>query len=408
MIKLLFSYAIIFFVSVFVFRPVLAVPKTNPDISVNVLLLGTKSFKGKEHKEKQKSHSKRHEEGNKDLATPFSFTPLPTISRPKKPEEHENHMEHAGHGDHEDHTEHTRHRETEGTKETEEEHKHGLNDGFSVQEVEIYFKSNIDPYWTGNVSLGISQHGGDFDLDLEEAFVESLFIPSLTVRAGKFYAFLGRHNNLHTHYYPFIDPPLINQTLFGFHGWNGSGASLAYLSPLPWYCELIGQGFYSHSKEKMSGVFFFKNLWDLSDRSTLELDLSYGMGVKNYKHLYNAALVWKWKNLESAKNHSIAWTTELTQALEDGSAKGVGGLNSYIQWQFLKNWWLEGRAEYIGRPKLDSVDEQKYSLLLAFAATEYSAVRLQYSAGKEGNGDWGHSVLIQSNMSLGTHPAHLY
>ena len=381
MIKFLFSGLIIFLGSLFIFKPVIAVPKTNPDISVNVLLLGKQSFRKKEGRGQHKVE--HHEEGNKDLATPSSFTP--SVFRLGKPEEN---------GDHEEYG---------------EEQNHNLEDGFSVQEVEIYFKSNIDPYWTGNVSLGIAQHGGDFDLDLEEAFVESLFIPKLTVRVGKFYAFLGRHNNLHTHYYPFIDPPLINQTLFGFHGWNGSGTSLAYLSPLPWYCELIGQGFYSHSKEeKLSGVLFFKNLWDLSDQSTLELDLSYGTGIKDYKHLYNAALVWKWKALESAKSHSIAWTTELTQALEDASSEGVGGLSSYIQWQFLKNWWLEGRAEYIGRPKFDSVNVQKYSFLLAFTATEYSVVRLQYFANREEDGNWDHGVFIQSNMSLGTHPSHRY
>ena len=354
------SILTIFLISLSTFQTARAVPKTNPDISVNVLLLGRQSFKEKEHKENTE-HEEEHEE------------------------EHEAHEEHnTGHA-------------------------HNLNDGFSIQEVEFYFKSNIDPYWTGNVSLGISQHENRFDLDLEEAFVESLFIPNLTLRAGKFYAFFGRHNNLHTHHYPFIDPPLINQTLFGSHGWNGSGASLAYLSPLPWYSELIAQAFYSHVKQKkISGILFFKNLWDLNDRSTLELDLSYGTKIKNYEHLYNASLVWKWKNLESAKNHSIAWTTELTQALENTSPENVGGLSSYIQWQFLKNWWLEGRAEYTGRPYFNSIKNQKYSLLLAFTATEYSAIRLQYSGIRKDHEGWEHGVAIQSNMSLGTHPAHLY
>ena len=183
---------------------------------------------------------------------------------------------------------------------------------------------------------------------------------------------------------------------------------MAYLSPLPWYSEIIAQGFYSHSeKENLSGVLFFKNLWDLNDQSTLELDLSYGSGIKNYKHLYNAALVWKWNAPGNTKTRSVAWTTELTQAFEDSHSKGVGGVSSYIQWQALKNWWLEGRAEYIG-PKLNSIDIQKYSLLVALTATEYSAIRLQYSASQEKEGHWSHSVFLQSNMSLGTHPAHLY
>lgn len=357
--RLLFFSLVFFSASAFVLNQAVAVPETNPDISVNLLLLGKKSFSAEEHDEE----NNQKEEGHEEEA------------------EHEEHKTSS--------------------------HTHSAEEGVSIQEVEFYFKSNIDPYWSGDISVGLSQHEGGFELDVEEAFVESLFIPSLAVRAGKFYALLGRHNNLHTHYYPFIDPPLINQTLFGFHGWNGTGASLAYLSPLPWYVELVAQGFYSHSnKEKFSGILFLKNLWDLSDSSTLELNMSYGTGVKSFEHLYNAALVWKWKALESQR--SLAWTTEVFQAVGDSSSENVGGLSSYVQWQFSKQWWLEGRAEYLPNSHWDDLKTQKYSVLWAYVLTEYSAIRLQYDAMEKDHGKWGHGVSIQTNMSLGTHPAHLY
>ena len=355
--KYLFFGVLLFSVSLFTLCSAMAVPKTNPDIGVNILLLGKKSFSGEKHTEE---HGENHEE-----------------------EVHED----------EDHG--------------AENHAHNIEDGFSVQEVEIYFKSNIDPYWSGNVFLGVSQHGSDFQLDLEEVFVESLFIPNVTIRAGKFYAFLGRHNNLHTHYYPFIDPPLINQTLFGAHGWSETGVSLAYLSPLPWYAELIAQGFYSHNeKEKLSGILFLKNLWDLNSNLTLELNMSYGIWVKNFKHLYDVSLVWKWKALDSMS--SLAWTTEALQAIADSDSENIGGLNSYIQWQFLKRWWLEGRAEYLSYPNWNNLKTQKYSFLLAFVTTEYSAIRLQYDVMQNDHKEWGHGVAVQASMSLGTHPAHLY
>ena len=390
-------FNIIFFsILVFFFNSAFAIKKMNPDISVNVLLLGKKTSSKEGHKE-----TARKGKGEADKTKgQRAFT------------------HHAGH----DHG----------------EEDHHSNEGFSVQEVEFYFKSNIDPYWTGNVSLGIAQHGRDFELDLEEAYVESLFMPSLTLKAGKFYAFIGRHNILHTHYYPFIDPPLVNQNLFGFHGWSNSGISLAYLTPLPWYSEVIVQAFYKYEKEEdkpslfqhisllrrtseaserkpfagiagIAGIVFFKNFWDLNDTSTLELDLTYGAGVKTFKHLYNAALVWKWKTLESAKQQSLSWTTEWMQVLGDASSENkTGGVGSYIQWQFLKNWWLEGRAEYLSLNEWKDIETQKYSVLISFAATEYSAVRLQYDTKKSHQGEWEHSVAIQSNMSLGAHPAHLY
>ena len=156
------------FISFLVFIPdsVMAASKTNPDISVNVLLLGKKSFSKDKHEEEE-----TYKELLKNRAKHFSRT-------------------------------------LKGNKESpsasEDSHLHKLNEGFSLQEVEIYFKSNIDPYWVGNVSLGIAPHGNHVDIDLEEAYVESLFIPDWTFRAGKFYAFLGRHNNFHTRHYPFI------------------------------------------------------------------------------------------------------------------------------------------------------------------------------------------------------------
>ena len=129
----------------FLVNSAFAVPKTNPDISVNILLLGKKNLSEENHKEE---------------------------------EEHEKHEESDHDGEHEN--------------QTREHQRHGLNEGFSIQEVEVYFKSNIDPYWSGNVSLGLSQHKSEFEIDLEEAYIESLFIPSLTLKAGKFYAFFWK------------------------------------------------------------------------------------------------------------------------------------------------------------------------------------------------------------------------
>ena len=357
-IKFLICFTFILMIS-----PSLAVVKMNPDISLNLLLLGKKNFP---------------EEGG-----------------------HEEHEEHDGHETHEEEHHHEEHHP--------EEHNHS-GDGFSVQELELYFKSNIDPYWSGQASIGISQHGREFELELEEAFIESLFIPNVTLRAGRFYAFLGRHNHLHTHYYPFIDPPLVNQEVFGFHGWGSSGVSLAYLTPLKWYSEIILQGFYKEEEseenhEKIAGLLYFKNFWDLKSNLSLELDLSYGTGIQDFEHLFDIALVWKWESLESSKPRSVFWTTEWLKATGDHSAEGI---SSYVQWKFLKNWWLEGRTEYLLEGGWSEIEKQKHSALVSFAPTEYSSVRLQYDLQKSHDEKWIHGVAIQTNVSLGVHPAHLY
>ena len=344
----------------------LAVVKMNPDMSLNLLLLGKKSFPDhEEHKEENSSHQEHEEENGS----------------------HQEHNE-----EHEDESH-------------QEEHSHS-GDGFSVQELELYFKSNIDPYWSGQASLGIFQHERSFELELEEAFIESLFIPDVTLKAGKFYAFIGRHNHLHSHYYPFIDPPLVNQEVFGFHGWSGSGLSLAYLTPLKWYSEIILQAFYKE-ESALAGLLYFKNFWDIKSNLTLELDLSYGAGIQDFEHLFDIAMVWKWESLQSSKPRKVFWTTEWLKAIGDHSSDKEG-ISSYAQWQFLKNWWLEARTEYLLDKSWSEIEKQKHSILFSFAPTEYSSVRLQYDIQKSHNEEWVHGVAVQTNVSLGVHPAHLY
>ena len=351
---------------------------------------------------------------------------------------------------------------------------------FSIQEAEFYFKSNIDPYWSGNLSLGAHYHEGHFEWDLEEAFIETLFIPQFTARSGKFYGLLGKHNDLHTHNYPFIDPPLINQTLFGKHGFGGYGFSGAWLAPLPWYTDATAQWFYTQDVKDISGILSLKSLWDIQDHSTLELALSYGKGIESLKKVYSASLTYKWKPLNESKKRSLIWTAEFLQGEADpekqekakdqvktavrqeiqarsiqniwgrlqsrrggehsghgnsnhgdsnpghsdgrsGHAHGEispnedfhipsswGGFSSDIQWQFLSSWRLQGRAEWLAPLKWNEISAQKYSLLLAFAPTEYSAIRLQYYTKKIKGGGWGHGLAIQRNVSMGAHPAHKY
>ena len=322
---------------------------------------------------------------------------------------------------------------------------------FSIQEAELYFQSNIDPYWTGSLYLGAHYHEGHFDWDLEEAFIETLFIPQLTARLGKFYGRLGRHNELHTHHYPFIDPPLINERLLGGHGWSGYGLSASWLIPLPYFAEMTAQGFYQAEKAKGqgagSGSLSLKNFWEIRDHSTLELALFYGTKINGLKNIRGASLTYKWKPLDTAKKRSLTWTAELLQgeaakqskakqpaaaALAERNRRAIlsrfaplghsghgggqsgripesqGGLSMAVEWRLLNSWRLQGRAEWLAPPRWNKINMQKYSALLGFARTEYSMFRLQYYGQKARGGGWTQGLALQSSVSMGPHPAHKY
>ena len=294
--------------------------------------------------------------------------------------------------------------------------------GFQLQELEARFTSNIDAYFRGDVTLAVEREDGEFIVEPEEVFVETLSLPGLTIKSGKFYALLGRHNHLHTHSFPFIDKPLTNETILGEEGLNETGLAVSYLAPTPWYFEIVGQGFSatnetlfnSPSQDDVAGVLFIKNLWDLSDASTFEFDLGYGNGKNSFDgttHLYNASMTYKWRPIEKSVSRSFSWTAEFLQSYREKAVEDVkvGGISSWAQWQFARRWWLQGRGEYLGLPKQDPGADRKYSALVGFVPTEYSSLRLQYDHINQDFEEKNERRLsLQLNVSLGTHPAHSY
>src|SRR3989338_178378 len=105
------------------------------------------------------------------------------------------------------------------------------HNGFSLQEAELQFSADVDTYLKAVALFSVKQESGEagFGIDPEEVYVESISLPGVTVRAGKFKLAMGKHNQLHAHAFPFIDAPLIHQQLLGDEGLNEPGAAAAVL-----------------------------------------------------------------------------------------------------------------------------------------------------------------------------------
>ena len=299
------------------------------------------------------------------------------------------------------------------------------SNGFLFQEAELRFAANIDAYFRGDFILAVEKEDGEFIVEPEEAFVETLSLTDLTVRLGKFYAFWGRHNQLHTHAFPFVDAPLTSSVILGEEGLNDLGISLAYLLPAPWYMEIVLQAFSaenvglfdSESQNDVAGIYFLKNLWDLSGDSTLELDLSYGNGRNvnlEPNHIYNVTLSYKWRPVVKSIYHSFSWNTEFTRAekLVDETGTNLGrtiALSTWVQYQMAQRWWIQARLESVELQDLAIDSLNKYSALVGFIPTEYSGLRLQYDSIDDPNAaEKEQRVTLQLNVSMGVHPAHSY
>ena len=306
------------------------------------------------------------------------------------------------------------------------------HNGMQLQEAEVQFFSDVDPYFTANALFSISKKTGstDFGIDPEEVYAETTSIPVVTFKLGKFKAAFGKHNTLHTHAFPFIDAPLINQDLFTDEGLNEAGVSASILVPTPWFTELtlqgLGTGNETFLKSSNAGdiaqLVNLRNLWDLSNSTTVEWAL-YGIrGASAFSansNAYGTDLILKWRPEEGGKYHALVFANEYINALVSQAGlvnaasftrERLGGLASWLQYQFAERWWIQGRGEYEGIPHSAAFAiKRKQSALLGFNFSEFSAFRLQGDHQlTDGGSPHEYRIALQWNITIGAHPAHSY
>jgi hypothetical protein len=308
--------------------------------------------------------------------------------------------------------------EDEHAHEEDHAHAHGLPEatGMSVQEVEVRFSAIIDAYLKGDFTLAIPGAEG---LEVEEAVLTTIGLPNVTLTAGKLYAQIGKHNALHTHAFPFLDPPIANQRILGGEGLNEVGVGASFLLPSSWYSEftvqvLNGDNALFASPDGSDFVYAgrWTNLWDVNDATTVELGGSYAAGRNEHgelSQLLGGDLTLKWRPLRRSRDRAFVFQTEYLQArLRDEHETGkVGGLYALARAQVSRRWWLQARYDRFGMPKLEAKRQHRFSGLFAYVPTEFTALRLQYNLNRA-HGENVHQLAVQLNVTMGSHPAHAY
>lgn len=314
--------------------------------------------------------------------------------------------------------------------------------GFNLQEAELQFYSDVDPYTRLGLLLSIHSKyevsGGVIEekwaIEPEEAFAESNAVSDVTLKLGKFKAAMGKHNTLHTHAYAFIDAPLINVNLLGDEGLNDVGVSGAILLPTSWYNEvtlqyLRGEGenseFASPTPGDGVGLIHWKNLFDLTEALTMDFGASYASGANSLAGtttLTGADLTFKWRPTDGGRYNAVMWATEYlsrvqTQAgVPDETGHGVA---TWLQYQFAERWAAMYRYDnLIVENTFDPVNlpnetSTRSSVGFVFMTSEFSSYKLEFDQRTGGvasaAGDkTENSVFMQGNFTIGAHPAHSY
>ncbi len=297
--------------------------------------------------------------------------------------------------------------------------------GLGVQELEVQFLANVDPYFSANLLLAVPEGEG---IELEEGFLSPTAQPGgLAFRIGKTKLPFGRENILHTHALPFVDRSLAGTAILGEEGIADAGVEVSWLTPLPWYSLVyvtVFDGtsealFASGRDEDLAGFLAAKNVIDLSPDTTLELGGSIAAGNNADLALTQVAgahAVLKWRPARRATTRSLTATAEAlyshramrAPAPGDPRSTNVGGAYGFVDVQLARRWHVAGRFDYLGFPVEGGVT-RRGSVGLAWAPTEFSAIRAQANATQPPGGeDPVVSGFLQFVFSLGAHPAHLY
>jgi len=309
-----------------------------------------------------------------------------------------------------------------------------LEPGIHLQELELVFTSNVDVYLKADATIAFSE---------EEASVENLYLTTLQLpfylqaKIGKINVPFGLQNPLHTHTWPFVEPPMINEAIFGFEGWKDTGIALSWLAPFPWYFNLTGAGFEageetpfnSGHQGDLDGLVYLDNLFPMGESATLRVGGSYAWGPAslegdsilkpgNYdSQVWGADLQIKWRPAELMRSRALVLQSEYLEHKYFSSDKSISDpISGYYvlgMAQVSRFFWLQARYDSLRRPdyQLNRQDESRYrdrwSAAVAFVPTEFQAYKVEYSEVNLGD-QIERLMLAQINFTIGSHPAHAY
>ncbi|SFL90256.1 hypothetical protein [Variovorax sp. OV329] len=327
---------------------------------------------------------------------------------------------------------------------------------FSLGETELSFSASIDPYFRGTATLAVTPEN---EVEVEEAFVETTALGNgMTLKGGRFFSNIGYLNPQHAHVWDFVDAPLAYQAMLG-NQYGNDGLQLKWVAPIDQYLEFnaeVGRGASfpgSETGKNGNGMYSLgvhtggdvgvSNSWragvavlgtKASDQALLMGDGAGGEFTNAFtgkSRVYVLDGVWKWAPDGNATRTNFKLQGEYLRAQRDGdmvvdsSGAAIPGSYSdttsgwYLQgiYQFMPRWRVGLRTERLdaGTPFFAGGSElvansgyspSKNSLMLEYAPSEFSRVRLQYARDLAREGQPDNQIWIQYQMSLGAHGAH--
>lgn len=294
-----------------------------------------------------------------------------------------------------------------------------------MHESEIGLQATIDPYARGDFFLSFGEQG----VNLEEGYITFTALPAgFVARAGKMRAAFGKMNTMHNHVLPFVDRPLVTNSLVaGEDGIDDAGFSIDHTIPAPKgiYLNLTGQVFRGDSgdgdenvfqaqrKSDVSTVAHLRAYKDITESTNLDLGLSYARGHNDagsnfITNLYGIDATLRWKPLRRSIYHSFVSRNEFiwSQREQLPVEQRAFGFYTSAEYQFARRWFMGGRFDWSDRARDSSLTDKGGSIILTYWPSEFSQIRGQYRFTNYANDIKTNELLFQILFSLGAHGAH--
>jgi hypothetical protein len=307
----------------------------------------------------------------------------------------------------------------------------GASDKLQPRGAEVMFYGPIDPMFDGVLSFAAHPEEGEALFEAHEAYLGSdRLIPMSRFRIGQFFLGVGRLNQTHTHEWPFISSPIVQERFFGPEGVLDSGVEYSILLPLPFYLDLtVGatNGFnYGHDEaesEKPKKMTHYARVVNFFESEFMDVQSGLSFLAREAADGTDMTLVgWDLTGKQRARDIlKLLWQSEVwLRKLKPEGAKSEDtlGLYLYPQYGFDSRVQFGVRYDYLTVTTLKdasgkAVKNHESAIIptIGYKPSEFSTVRLGYSFKETDNSEEktkGQIVETQVTFLLGAHPTHKF
>ena len=323
---------------------------------------------------------------------------------------------------------------------------------FSVREVEVAIQAPIDPYFRGDVFLGVN--------DLEKIAIEQAYMTATSLpwqvegRMGRFLMPVGKQNTTHRHDLHTIDYPYVIQRFFGDEGLKGTGlyASKVF-APFGFYQEVQltavdrlrerPEGLVTDVavNKKLDGLAYsarLRNYWDLNQATNLEVSASGITGkieqpftrfvpdptnpvnaIPVRQSVVGADFTFRWRPLQQGLYKSFILQGEFMRQLNgkgeisgyEGPMRDFNGAYLFGRYQLTQRLFVGARYDWLQDPDLTGTSTFARTLMagsgyLEWFPSEFSKLVAGYERVRPEDFRPENRILLQASFAIGPHKPH--